>query len=99
MTTGKRERRNYSNELKEEAIRLMSEMRGKDVSEKLGIGQSLLSRWKRAAEEEGGDAFRGHGNRAALEQENYELKKKLKQAELERDILKKATAYFAKNQV
>ena len=99
MTTEKRARKSYSKELKEEAVRLMSEMRAKDVSEKLGIERSLLSRWKREAETEGGDAFRGNGNRAVLEQENHELKKKLKQAELERDILKKATAYFAKNQV
>lgn len=98
MMTENKQRKKYSKELKEEAIRLLGEMRAKDVSDKLGIEQSLLSRWKREAASEGSDAFRGNGNRTALEEEIYELRQRLKQAELERDILKKATAYFAKNQ-
>ncbi len=58
-----------------------------------------MSRWVRAARGEGADAFRGHGQRTPLEEENFELRQLVKQLEEERAILKKAAAYFAKSVV
>lgn len=46
----------------------------------------------RVAKTKGGEAFRGHGQRPPLEQENFELRQKVKQLEAERAILKKAAA-------
>jgi len=47
---------------------------------------------------DGADAFRGRGKRAALEAEISRLKKENQDLRLEQEILKKAAAYFAKNQ-
>ena len=41
------------------------------------------------------DVFPGHGKRTTEDQEVYDLKRKLSQVEQERDILKKALAYFS----
>jgi transposase len=94
----RRERREFSEEYKAEAIRMVVSGRRKksDVAKSLGISASLLSRWCAAAKNG------RHGESVAtsvseserirqLEAENRELK-------LEREILKKAAAYFAKNQ-
>jgi len=51
-----------------------------------------MSRWVRAAKGEGAEEFRAHGQRAPLEQENFELRQQVKQLEEERAILKKAAA-------
>jgi transposase len=43
------------------------------------------------------DLFPGHGNTTSLEAENATLRRALAEAQQERDILKKATAFFAKH--
>ena len=92
-------RKVYTKEFKESAIRLVTEQ-GRtvsDVAKSLGIGKVSLSRWIKAAKEEGSDAFRGNGNRTANEQEVFELRQKIKELEQEKEILKKAATYFAKH--
>lgn len=87
----KKKRRKFSQEFKEEAVRLVTQ-KGvplKQAAEDLGIHASLLSNWKRQYLDEDPD-------REALVAEVRELRKKLKVAEMEREILKKATAFFAK---
>jgi transposase len=87
-------RKIYTSEFKEQAIKL-SYSNGKPVAETaadLGLPTNMLHRWRREAKQ-AGRAFTGHGK--ARDEELAELKKRLKQAELERDILKKAVSFFA----
>jgi transposase len=93
-----KDRRQFTKEFKEGAVRLVTEQ-GRtisDAAQSLGISPWTMSRWIKAARAEGADAFRGHGQRTPLEQENFELRQKVKQLEEERAILKKAAAYFAR---
>jgi transposase len=94
-----KERKQYTREFKEGAARLVTEQ-GRTVAaaaKSLGVSPWTMSRWVRAAKSEGADAFRGHGQRTPLEQENFALRQKVRQLEEERTILKKAAAYFARH--
>ncbi len=96
-----KERRQFTKEFKEGAVRLVAEQ-GRtisDAAQSLGISPWTMSRWVKAARTEGTDAFRGYGQRTPLEQENFKLRQQVKQLEEERAILKKAAAYFAKSVV
>ena len=56
-----------------------------------------LRRWKRELESDGNQAFPGKGNLSAEKQEELDrLRKENKRLRMEREILKKATAFFAK---
>jgi transposase len=93
-----RKRRTYTREFKVEAVKLVTE-KGYSVAEaarSLGIGETLLRSWKQALENHGEQAFPGHGNLPALEEELRQLKAENRRLQMERDILKKATAFFAK---
>src|SRR5262245_43847770 len=96
-----RERRSYTREFKVEAVRLVT-VKGMSVAEaarSLGIGENLLRNWKQALEKEDKgeqQAFPGNGNRPALEAEIHRLRAENRRLQLERDLLKKATAFFAR---
>jgi transposase len=93
-----RQRRKYTREFKVEAVKLVTE-KGYSLAEaarSLGIGENLLRNWKQALEAGGEEAFPGQGNRPALEEEVRRLKAENKRLQAERDILKKAAAFFAR---
>ncbi len=93
-----RQRRSYSREFKVEAVNLVTE-KGYSVAEaarSLGIGETLLRNWKQTLEKAGTDAFPGNGKLTAIEEERRKLRAENKRLQMERDILKKATAFFAK---
>ncbi len=93
-----RQRRSYTREFKVEAVKLVTE-KGYSVAEaarSLDVGETLLRSWKQAFEQQGGQAFPGHGNLPAVEEELRRLRAENKRLLVERDILKKATAFFAK---
>jgi transposase len=92
-----RGRRKFSKEYKLEAVRLAEQRGARAASESLGIDMSLLYNWKKALESEGAEAFRGNGNRTALEEENRQLRLEVRRLREEAEILKKASAYFAKH--
>ena len=93
-----RTRRTYTPEFKAEAVRLVTEQ-GYSVAEaarSLGIGDTLLRSWKQAREAQGDQAFPGHGQLPPFEEELRRLRAENKRLLAERDILKKAAAFFAK---
>lgn len=92
-----KQRNHYTEEFKQGAVRLVTEQ-GQSISDaatSLGVPAWNLARWVRAAKEQGSDAFRGNGKRTNQEQEIFDLRQKVKQLEEEKEILKKAAAYFA----
>jgi len=93
-------RRQFTREYKLEAVRLVK--KGQSVSSvaaKLGIRPDMLRAWKRQVAGSDGDlkeVFRGHGRVTSQEQELRRLRQELARVTEERDFLKKAAAYFAK---
>ena len=89
-------RKRYSTEFKREALRRANEEGVTDVlvAEELGINARQLRRWRDALKRDGENAFPGEGN--ARDKELMLLKRKLAKVEQERDFLKEAAAYFAK---
>ncbi len=89
-------RKRYSAEFKREALRRASEEGATDVlvAEELGINARQLRRWRDAMKRDGEAAFPGQGK--ARDEELMRLKRKLAKVEQERDFLKEAAAYFAK---
>lgn len=94
------ERKVYTAEFKQEAVRLahQPERTIGQVADELGIGRSTLTAWLRQHRRQGERAFPGHGRPAltAEEEEIRRLRRELEITRQERDILKKATAFFAK---
>ncbi len=94
------QRRKYDPDFKRQAVRLTEEpgRTVSEVAEKLGIEKDLLYRWRREHISQEEIAFPGNGREALTpkDQELRELRKRLKDAEMERDILKKAMAIFSR---
>jgi len=90
-------RREFTKEFKAEAVRLVLDEGQTQVrvSEDLGIGYTLLNRWVREFRKDGHEAFPGKGYQTPEQQRISELEKENRLLTQERDILKKAMAYFA----
>ena len=92
------ERRNFTREFKLEAVRLIRE-RGVtygQASQDLGVHVSQLRDWVRKFCDDPQYAFPGHGQMKPEEAEIARLRREVNKLKAERDILKKAAAYFAK---
>ena len=92
-------RRSYTREFKLEAVRLVSE-RGLTVSQAsrdLDIHENVLRKWVRQYRDDPAHAFPGAGQLKPEQAEIAQLKKEIRKLKAERDILKKAAAYFAKD--
>lgn len=94
----KRTNRQFTKEFKQEAVRLATTGNRPmaEVARSLDIRSSLLSKWVIASRTEGEEAFRGQGNRTAVEEETWRLKLQVKTLEQEVEFLKKVSRYFAK---
>ncbi len=90
------QRKRYTKPFKEEALRLVSQegVSLAQVAKDLGLDAGMLRRWRKDAETLGAKAFRGHGH--AYDEELVQLKRELGRVKRERDFLKDAAAYFAK---
>ncbi|ADE12564.1 transposase [Sideroxydans lithotrophicus] len=94
-----RVRQRFNREFKLEAVRLLElgEKPATQLAMELGIPRNRLYKWQKELSTKGPEAFQGTG-RKPLEQQSEvaRLKAELKRVTEERDILKKAAAYFAK---
>lgn len=88
-------RRKFDEDFKKNAVKLSyaSPKTIKEIAEDLGIHENLLYNWRRKYTSEGDKT-----KYATLEEENSALRRELAETRMERDMLKKAAAYFAKNQ-
>jgi len=95
-----RQRARYSKEFKLEAVRLLelAEKPASQLAAELGVRRNQLYKWQTELSSKGQEgAFQGSGRPANdMQAENARLKRELAKVTEERDILKKAAAYFAK---
>jgi transposase len=93
-----RELRKYSAELKAEAVKMVVEqgLTQKEAAKRLSIPKGSIGNWVLAARASVGRGKPGELSVAELAAENARLRKELAEARMEREILKKATVYFAK---
>ena len=91
-------RRKHSDEFKREAVRLakQSAVSQAQVAQELGIHVSLLRKWTEQFESGHWSKARGSALQSSQTQELEKLRRELNRVRTERDILKKALAYFAK---
>ena len=92
------QRKHYDSVFKQKAVEL-ADARGnvREVAAELGISPDLIYRWKCEAKTYGSGSFPGKGRpkMTSHESELADLRKKLRDAEMERDILKKAMTIFS----
>jgi len=94
MTT----RKKYPKEFKLDAISLVLEQNytRTEAAKSLGLNVNVLGRWIKEHQNDDGQAFRGNGKLTPEQEEIRKLKSQVKRLEMEKDILKKATVFFAK---
>ena len=91
-------RKSFSPEFKREAVRLLetAQKSSADLARELGVRRNQLYKWKDQLAKRGAGAFPGAGRGSGSSDELARLRKELEKVKEERDILKKAAAYFAK---
>ena len=89
---GKKKR--FDRDFKVSAVKMVTEggHKAAEVARSLGIHQNQLYNWKRKFSDQGDKAFPGKGHLTEL----AALQRKLREVEMERDILKKAVGIFSK---
>lgn len=91
-------RTSYTEEFRREAVRLVSEQgySFRAAAQAVGVNEQTLRGWHRRLTPAVPPPCGEDASLSELQAENKQLRKALERAELEREILKKATAYFAK---
>ena len=91
-------RKKYSKEFKLDAVSLVLEQgySRTEAARNLDINTHMLGRWVKEHREDDGQAFRGNGKLTPEQEEVRTLRAQVKRLQMERDILKKATVFFAK---
>jgi transposase len=94
MTTDTKSRRSYTEDFKREAVALVTEQgyTVTDAARSLGINSNQLHRWKRLFADEATGTRLSDDEREELKR----LRKEVRELRMEKDILKKASQYFAK---
>jgi len=90
-------RKKYSKEFKLDAVSLVTDQgySRAEASRSLGINANMLCRWVQEEQADDGQAFRGNGKLTPDQEENRRLKAEIKRLKMEKEILKKATVFFA----
>lgn len=93
-------RKSYSKEFKLNAVKMILEegKRASEASRDLNISENAIGLWKRKYLEDQEEAFPGHGNQKSKDAYIRQLEKDVKRLKDERDILKKAAIFFAKEE-
>jgi transposase len=91
-------RKRYPREFKLEAVRQLQsgEHSLSELSRRLSVSAQELCRWRKETEAKKDDVFPGHGKQRGAAAEIARLQRELERVKEERDILKKAMAYFAR---
>jgi transposase-like protein len=91
-------RKQFSAAFKREAVRLLdtSKKQPSDLARELGVRRNQLYKWKDQLSRRGKQAIPGQGRRLESSDEVTRLREELERVKEERDILKKAATYFAK---
>jgi transposase len=90
-------RKTYTSEFKIQAVRMITDQ-GLSISEvarRLGVGVNCVRNWRNALRDDGPEAFPGHGQATPTDEELRRLRAENQRLKAERDLLKKAAAYFA----
>jgi transposase-like protein len=93
-----RKRQTFSPAFKTEAVRLLDrgDKPAAELARELGVKRNQLYKWQREVHAHGAQAFPGHGRQPKSTEELTRLKQELARVTEERDILKKAATYFAR---
>lgn len=93
----RQKRRTFSREFKLAAVKKVVEqgLSCREVARDLGVGDNLIRNWRKAFEADGTLQAEASDN-SSVEAELRRLREECRQLKIERDILKKATAFFAK---
>ena len=91
-------RKKYTKEFKLDAIGLVLDQGYTrcGAARSLGINDNMLGRWVKEQQADDGQAFRGNGKLTPAQEEIRQLKTQVRRLEMEKDILKKAMVFFAK---
>ena len=92
-------RKKYSKEFKLDAISLVlnQQYTRSEAARSLEVNPNLITRWIKEHEQDNdGQAFRGNGKLTPEQEEIRQLKAKVRQLEIDKNILKEATVFFAK---
>lgn len=91
-------RKKYTKEFKLDAISLVLEQGYTriEAARTLEINPGMLGRWIKEHQADDGQAFRGNGKLTPEQEEIRKLKAQVKRLEMEKQILKEATVFFAK---
>ena len=92
------ERRRFNAEFKRDAVRLATQVGASraQVAQELGLNATMLGRWIQEARSGKWELAPGKPLKTEQQQEIERLRRELAKAKTQRDILKKAVAYFAK---
>lgn len=93
-------KKKYSKEFKLDAVSLVLEQgySRAEAARSLGINANMIGRWIKEQEQatNDGQAFRGNGKLTPEQAEIRKLREEVRRLKMEKDILKKATVFFAK---
>jgi transposase len=90
-------RRKYSAEYKREAVGMANQpgVTRAQIGQELGISPNMITRWAREVSDSGSQAFLGQGK--ARDEEMVVLKRELGRVKKERDFLREAAMFFARD--
>jgi len=90
-------RKTYTRQFKIQAVAMLTDqgLSVAEVARRLGVGENCLRLWRAAAREKGAAAFPGQGSPSPQDEELRRLRAEVTRLRAERDLLKKAAAYFA----